>query len=192
MTNDRRFVAMKMKRWENDAFRVLKVDARFSQEEFVEPVGEDEHIIEIYVHFTVDVNDDDQKRLLDACAEEWQLHIGYKEGENLEQEKRYIAAFKEVILTAPEENLDLETIEARCKVESAPVTRIYTDMNQYVFRSRRGGYYTFREFIVDSPSTRGLIADLNVLVKNPETPRGITTTYRHFFSIVESLNTFWH
>ena len=183
---------MKMKRWENDAFRVLKVDARFSQEAFVEPVGEDEHIIEIYVHFTVDVDNEDQKRLLDACAEEYQLQVGYREGEDFEQDKRYVAAFKEVVLNSSEEYLDIYTIEARCRVEEPPVTRIYTPLNQYVFQSRRGSYYTFREFIVDSPSTRGLIADLNVLVENPEAPRGIAVTHSHFFSILESLNTFWH
>ena len=181
-----------MKRWSNDAFCVLKVDARFTQKEFAEPVSEDKHYIEVYVHFTVDVNDEDQKSLLDACAEEYQLQIGYKEGEDFEQEKRYMAAFEEVAMTSSEENLSLETIRARCRVEEPPITRIYTPLNQYVFQSRRGGYYTFHQHIVDSPSTRGLIADLNVLVANPETPRGIAVTHSHFFSIIKSLNTFWH
>ena len=180
---------MQMKTWQNDEFRVLKVDARFSQEEFTEPVDTDEHIIEIYVHFTVDLEDDDQKRLLNACAEEYQLQIGYKEGEDLEQEKRWVDAPKEMVFI-PSEDGSGSTIKIECEIEAAPTTRIYTPLNQYVFQSRRGGYYTFREFIVDSPSTRGLIADLDVLVANPNAQRGITTTYRHFFSIIESLDTF--
>ena len=182
---------MKMKRWKNDAFRVLKVDARFSQEEFTEPVGKDEHSIEIYVHFTVDVKDEDQKRLLDACVEEYQLQMGYREGEDFEQEKRWVVAHEKAVFAAIDKGLNLLNEKIPCDEEMAPLTRIYTCMNQYVFQSRRGGYYTYREFVIDSPSTRGLIADLNVLAANPETPRGVTMTYRHFFSIVESLNKFW-
>ena len=183
---------MKMKRWNNDAFRVLKVDARFSQEEFSEPVGEDEHGIEIYVHFTADVRDEDQKRLLDACAEEYQLQIGYKEGEDFEQEKRWVVSHEKAVFAAIEEGLDIGLDKKLPgEEEMAPPTRIYTCMNQYVLQSRRGGYYTYHEFIVDSPSTRGLIADLNVLAANPETPRGVGMTYRHFFSIIASLDQFW-
>lgn len=183
---------MKMKRWENNAFKVLKVDARFSQEEFVEPVGEDEHIIEIYVHFTVDANDDGQRRRLNACAEEYRLQIGYREGKDLEHDKHYIKALADAVFISRKDAIDLNEVKAKVKVNPAPITRIYTPLNQYVFQSRRGDYYSFRGFVVDSPSTRGLIMDLNVLVKNSEAPRGVAVTYEHFFSILESLDTFRH